>query len=99
MYFPDFKFENLSHKTNSTTLSLGKLGSTDTKKDGKTTERTGILWCWLRLFSCCANFLYIEMKQLFVLAHLVVIVIDVNNLLTMLENWNIYTVYAVPWKL
>ena len=58
MYFPAIKFENLSHKTNSTTLSLGKLGSTDTKKEGEKTETTGISWCWLRLFCCCANFLY-----------------------------------------
>ena len=42
---------------------------------------------------------YIGMKQLFILAHLVVIVIVVNNLLTVQENWKICPVYAVPWKL
>ena len=40
----------------------------------------------------------IEMKQLFVLAHLVVIVIDVNTLLTVLKNWKIFPIYAAPIK-
>ena len=39
---------------------------------------------------------YIEMKQLFVLAHLVVTVIDVNASLTMLKNWKIFPIYAAP---